>query len=616
MANTFNTFCRIKVLKSVSAITLSLFFLSGTTQGQLRKLGFLFSENMNGGATVFGNTLMYWANPDSSVNLTAMNGNSANGNSSYDNGGLGTTTMLYIDIDGSEGDGAGTINSSAADLVLPQGNNSIRMARLYWGGRALSTQFDMADPNNQKIKVRKGTAGPYQEYQAAQIDKKLVNPGIAGEFSLYQAFADVTELVRQNGAGTYTVGNGAFSTGLGGDFGNYGGWCMVVVYENPTLDFSSVRVIDGFQEVYNNRNTTTYGITVTGLNVPAEGLSPADAKLTFVTWEGDARYNGDSFKLNDIFISNALNPANNTWNGTITKNGVHVTSKFPDYTDQMSIDIDEFYVGTGYNINPGASSLSLLYSTTQDQYFSCLITAVIKMKESGIKITKEVLDASGNNIAEIGEVLIYRIKGKSTGAGNSNHVVVTDSLLPTLVYVPSSLKVSYCPGVEPDIFTDEAGDDIAEYDAATKTITFRLGYGANTLQAGFMQPNDSFEIEFKATFNPVANGVAPPIVNVARVNALSDAQENFIDDASVFIAGTVAERITYTFTGNGNWDVPANWLSNRRPPAVLPVFSTIIIDHAPGGTCILNTPQHIASGATLLITSGKNLVINGGLFIE
>jgi uncharacterized repeat protein (TIGR01451 family) len=558
---------------------------------------------------------MYYANPDSSVNIVAMNGNSVNGNSIYDNGNFGATNMLYVDIDGNTGEGAGTRNSSAADLILPAGTNTIQFARLYWGGRALGSEFNMTEAANQKIKIRKGTSGAYQEYPAAQIDRSVFATGTATEYSRYQAFADITDLIKADGAGTYTVGNGAFSTGTGGDFGNYGAWSIVVVYENPTLNFNSVRVIDGFQEVYSGGSVTTTPIVITGLNIPAGGLSAEEAQLGMVTWEGDARFNGDLFKINDIILSNARNQSNNPWNGTITINGEHVTTKNPNYTDQMGIDIDQFYIGTGYNILSNDSSVILKFGTNQDQYFSGVIAAVIKMRESEIKITKTVTDANNNQIAEAGEVLTYKIKGKNFSAGDISAVMVTDSLPSTMNFVANSLKVNYCPGISQGIKTDTTGDDIADYTGVNKMVNFRLGNNANSVIGGTMAPTDSFEVEFKVTFTPVANGVAPPVVNVARVKAKSATLENFIDDATVVINGATAQRITYTFTGNGNWDNPANWSNNKIPPATLPVFSTIIIDHIDGGQCLLNVSQYIATGASIIVNAGKNIVVPGALTI-
>jgi uncharacterized repeat protein (TIGR01451 family) len=603
-------------LKPFSALLFFLFLITCGLQAQFRKLGFAYSENIRGSAVLFGNTLMYSAKADGSVDTVAMNGNRANGNSLYDNGNFGATNMQYIDIDGNTGEGAGTRNSSSADLLLPEGTNNIQLARLYWGGRARSADFNLSEEINQTIKIRKGTSGIYEELQAAQIDKSIFDMDLPIESFRYQAFADITSLVKQNGAGTYTVGNGAFSTGTGGSFGNYGAWCIVVVYENPALNFNSVRVIDGFQEVYSGGSTFTNPIRITGLNVPPEGLTASEAQIGVMAWEGDARFNGDFFRINNIRFSNSRNQDNNCWNGTVSIDGEHVTTKNPNYTDQMGIDIDNIYAGTNYNILPAASEIALQYGTTQDQYFSGVITAVIKMKQSDIRITKTVRDASNNQIAGTGEVLTYKIRGQNFGAGNTTDVIVTDSLPSTMLFVPNSLKINDCPGVVPGLKTDDIGDDIAEYDADTKTVRFRLGSNASSSAGGTLAPGETFDIEFKVTYNPVANGIAPPVVNVARLTAKSDAQENFVDDATVTISGSAAQRITYTFTGDGNWSNPANWSNNKVPPSTLPVFSTVIINHVDGGQCFLDVTQNIATGATLIVNSGKNLVIPGSLEIQ
>lgn len=170
-----NVAARLKACLFITALLGCTLF----SQAQFRRLGFLFSENLHGGTTMFGNTLMGWTNSNGTINPTAMNGNAATGNSFFDNGGYGTTNMQYIDVDGDTYtvEGAGTRNSSSADLILPAGNNTIRFARLYWGRQAATTQFNMADPANQTIKIRKGTTGVYTELAAAQIDRSFFNQG-------------------------------------------------------------------------------------------------------------------------------------------------------------------------------------------------------------------------------------------------------------------------------------------------------------------------------------------------------------------------------------------------------------------------------------------------------
>ena len=522
-------------IKSLTASAMLLLLISFSTKAQNRNFGIVYSENLKGGSALFGNTLMAKVNADGTVNTTAMNGNSVNGNSIYDNG--GTTSMQYVDIDGNTGDGGATRNSSSADLVLPAGTNTIKMARLYWGGRAVKSDFDMSLSVNQRIKIRKGTSGAYQEYAAAQLDRTIGNAGTSTEFSLYQGFADITQLVQQQGAGTYSVGNGAFSTGTGGDYGNYGAWSIVVVYENPTLNFNSVRVYDGYQQIYSGGGAFTNSVTLSGLNVPSGPLSNTDAKIGVMAFEGDSRYNGDFLKINNNLFSNAINPANNPFNGTISDNGVHVTSKNPNYTDQMGIDIDQFNIGTGYGILPNASSVTLQFGTTQDQYFCGIVSFVIKMKDPIIKIVKTVSDANNNNVAEAGETLTYKLKGKNVGLGNANAVVLTDSIPGTMTYVPNSLVVNYSPGVPAGVKTDLAADDIAEYSAATKTVKFRLGNGATATNGGFLALADSFEVQFQVRVNAPLSGAVPTIINVARLVAKSDALVDYVDDGTATING-------------------------------------------------------------------------------
>jgi len=70
---------------------------------------------------------------------------------------------------------------------------------------------------------------------------------------------------------------------------------------------------------------------------------------------------------------------------------------------------------------------------------------------------------------------------------------------------------------------------------------------------------------------------------------------------------------TFRFTGNGNWSNPANWLNNSKPSLDAPSCREIIIDHAAGGSCILDIPQHLLKNAKLTVMPGKVLVITNDI---
>jgi hypothetical protein len=72
----------------------------------------------------------------------------------------------------------------------------------------------------------------------------------------------------------------------------------------------------------------------------------------------------------------------------------------------------------------------------------------------------------------------------------------------------------------------------------------------------------------------------------------------------------------YHFTGNGNWDVPANWENNEMPPLHLLSCSEIIIEPVQGGECLLNVQQVIIPGAKITVVAGKNFKVPGNLLIR
>lgn len=96
--------------------------------------------------------------------------------------------------------------------------------------------------------------------------------------------------------------------------------------------------------------------------------------------------------------------------------------------------------------------------------------------------------------------------------------------------------------------------------------------------------------------------------SMVNINALSDTAKNINVDFT--------SPLTYIFTGNGNWGNPFNWKDNLKPPFTLYAPDTILVNHSPGGQCILNITQHISNGASLVVPTGKTLLIPGALTIQ
>lgn len=359
-------------------------------QNIIRPYTAVYSINMNGGSTIIGNTILQAMNASNSVDLIKMNAptNTDNGSGNYGNDG---ENMQFVDIDQI----TATKNSSSANLVLPSGINTIKFARLYWGGRFDTTGIKSVVDTLRKVKLRFGN-GAYTNLSAplSQVDQSPIL--LNGENTTqknYQSYIDITDFVVTNKTGTYTVADIPVTTGVITNGGYFGGWALVVAYENLTQPFNSIRIFDGFSKVAAGANTSSLSINLSGLDVPSTPLSSGDAIMGVMVWEGDASLgvtpnnpSGDFIKINNVSVSNGLNSVANFWNGSITRNNVKVTNKNPDYNNQMGIDIDEVNVGTGYNILPNATSVSVQFGTEADTYFPTLFTFNIRSKKESLPV--------------------------------------------------------------------------------------------------------------------------------------------------------------------------------------------------------------------------------------
>lgn len=450
------------------------------------------------------------------------------------NGGSNTNDLYFnLKLEGVEN----SANSSSADLTLPAGSNTIKFARLYWGGRIVNSAIQANDINLRTIRIRKGTSGQYFKGVTAvgQVDKSAID----GTSTAYQSYIDLTSFINTNGAGTYTVADIAGSTGSSSG-GNFCGWSIVVVYENPNVNYNSVRVYDGFLQVFNGGSATSQSIVLTGLNAPSNPMVSSDAYMSVMAWEGDATLAGslsnpagDYILMNTDTLSNAVNPKNNIWNGTISDNGSFVTTKNPDFKNQMGIDIDKMNVGS--YIQPNATSITFKFGTESDQYFPSAFAFTMKMKDPVITLDKTVTDALlPQGALQPDEELTYTLSGTNNGTGVAYNVVVTDTLPSSVTYIPGSMQVISCPGITSGFKTDNGGDDIASYASGGgyNYIRFNLGTGATNAAGGQLQPGESYSVSFKVT----GPSIPVPVINTARITANSQSNEQFTDDGTAAIA--------------------------------------------------------------------------------
>lgn len=525
----------------VNLLLFTLISMSSIGQTSVRAFGLSYSANLKGATSLIGNTSMA-IRRNNTIDLTRMNETS---NASNGQGGLGfsqygnnNSNMQFVDIDNT----TGTSNSSSADLILPTGQNTIKFARLYWGGRINNSVVNGAPDTLRKIKIRKGN-GTYSllTTSSANVITKSDIYGLVSSSTIYESFIDITSFVNSNGTGTYTVADLPLSPGSSTG-GQYGAWAIAIAYENLSLPYNSIRMYDGFAEVFNGSTVSSLNLTLTGLNIPSTPLTSDEAFMGTVSWEGDANLAatsgnplGDFIHVNGITVSNAANPATNFWNGSISKNGNFVTTKNPNYSNQMGIDIDEVNIGTGYNIQPNATSVNIKFGTEADQYFPSIFTFYVRVKDPTITLTKSVTDANSSGFVDANEELTYTISGTNQGVGSSYNTYILDTLPDNVTYVPNSLEILTSPGNINGIKTDAADVDQAFYgvNGSKKYVKFNLGIGANASNGGELPIGSAgnFSVRFK-----VKVGAIPSVViNTARIYGQSVVGDQFTNDATAIL---------------------------------------------------------------------------------
>ena len=256
-------------------------------------------------------------------------------------------------------------SSSTANLNLTP-NQTVIAAYLYWAGSG-NGDFDITLNGNNISATR------------------IFSDALDATRVFFAAFADVTDLVINNGNGNYTISNFDLSsiinpycpTGT-----NFGGWAITIIYQDEDLPLNQLNVYDGLQSV-----PTILNITLDNLNV----LDNQDAKIGFIAWEGDRSLAvNEQLTINGNVISNLpLNPANNAFNGT---------SSFTGATDLYNMDIDVYNIQN--NINIGDTSASITLTSGQDFVMINNIITVLnsQLPDATISIDENLVNCGDNRV--------------------------------------------------------------------------------------------------------------------------------------------------------------------------------------------------------------------------
>jgi uncharacterized repeat protein (TIGR01451 family) len=438
---------------------------------------------------------------------------------------------------------------STAVLSLPPGA-TVTHAYLYWGGIS-------AAPDTTVTLERPGVAS----------DSITALASFGAGNNSYQSVADVTSIVQSLGNGAYRV-SGVTTTSLP-DLNNsnaFVGWSLVVLYEDLTQPPRNLAIFDGLDTV---SDVTPQNAVITGFLVPNAGY---DAKLGLITYEGDATLTGDELRFRGFSgatptlgtadrLSDAQNPITNFFNGTRSSLGaaVSVTGDLPQLTggagSMSGIDLD--IVDITARVSPGQQSAAFQANSSGDVYhLGAFITSISTFIPDFTSSEKLVEDLNGGSV-QPGDTLRYTINVTNSGNDASVDTVLVDPLPAGVTYVPNTIEVSSGPNAGAK--TDGAGDDQGEYSAASRTVTVRLGTGANGTQGGQLASGASTVVTFLVQVDAGAFGI---IENQAQITASG-------------LLGAPA----------GNWPTDGNGAGEGSPPTPVPVDQC-----QNDGDCAMPTP--------------------------
>ncbi|MGB3077537.1 MAG: fibronectin type III domain-containing protein, partial [Saprospiraceae bacterium] len=139
-------------------------------------------------------------------------------------------------------------------------------------------------------------------------------------------------------------------------------------------------------------------------------------------------------------------------------------------------------------------------------------------------------------------------------------------------------------------------------------------YRADTMVGNFVRLNPSViaAAQYIDSFPSLLTNNVYMVRAVKSETTPSGSYQNMSE--GIFITKPVVT--TFTFSGNGAWSISGNWINSLKPPSTLPIGYTIVIDPVPGGECLLDSMQHISTGAHFSIAPGKNFRIADGLFLH
>jgi large repetitive protein len=339
------------------------------------------------------------------------------------------------------------LNSSSAILNLP-GGSSIIYAELIWGGTYANgtTNLTSAIDNPVSFTTPAGT------FNVSPDSATSNNFDLGGGALGYVRTSNVTSLIQQGGAGTYTTGRVVGTLTISSDpTANNAGWTLGVIYQNASLPFRNMSLRAGAVLVQSTSSAVT--TTLTGFSTPVSGA--LGGRALFSAQEGDANRNGDQALFGPttatlVALSGTNNFANNFFasqinndSGALDTTGTFGTRNQTNGAPGSNISggrqgWDITNVDVSARLVNNQTSAVLRLTTSGDAYVLNANALQIDINAPRVGVTKSA-NVSGTLV---GDTIRYTVTVTNTGTANATDMVVTDTLPAGLTFVAGSVTVA------------------------------------------------------------------------------------------------------------------------------------------------------------------------------